>query len=406
MVLHPTDPDVAFIASDNVILRTVNLTATTPTWTAIDTATVTGNVLDLAIAGNRLLAATTTGQVFRSTDALNKTTPTPVWTAANIDRSGVAADLFTVGVAVFVSTGDGVFKTTDVTVSVPTWTEIGGGLPGSNSEAIAGTPDGSTLYAQAGTSIYRSENGGLSWVERGGPVQRTVRDLDGGGGRTFAGSEIGLLRSLDGGLTWSVVPSTAGQEVIALAVAPSAPARVFARLDGDVRRSTDGGTTFAAAVPTAPDDVVALAVDPADADVAWAVGRLRGGVPHRRRRRHVGHDPARPPPGLVPRRGHRDRPAVGRDALGGLPPGDEGFVLASVDDGASWVPQSTGPARRVERRRRRRRRPGGPAPPGGRGRPERRALRERQQRRHVDPGAGHRRGGEPECPRRSSRSTP
>ncbi len=342
VVLHPTDPDVAFIGTDNVILRTVNLTAPTPTWAAIDTATILGNVFDMAIAGNRLLVATSTGQVFRSTDALVKTTPAPVWSAANIDRSGVAADLFTVGVAVFVSTGDGLFKTTDVTVSVPTWTEIGGGLPGSNSEAIAGTPDGSTLYAQAGTSIYRSENGGLSWVDRGGPVQRTVRDLDSGGGRTFAGSEIGMLRSLDGGLTWSVVPSTAGQEVIALAVAPSAPARVFARLDGDVRRSTDGGTTFAAAVPTAPDDVVALAVDPTDADVAWAVG----GFEEVYRTDDGGATWDTIPPALLPDSFRAEDIEIAR-AVGATPSavflsGDEGFVLASVDDGASWVPQSTG----------------------------------------------------------------
>ena len=399
VVLHPDDPDLAFVASDGVIMRTVNLTATTPTWAAIDTATVNGNILDLAIAGNRLLAATSTGQVFRSTDALVKTTPSPVWAGANIDRTGVAADLFAVGSAVFVSTGDGVFKTTDVTVSVPTWSELGGGLPGSGSEAVAGTPDGSTLYAQAGTSIYRSENGGLSWTERGGPVQRTVRDIDSGGGRTFAGSDTGLLRSLDGGLTWSVVPSTAGQEVIALAVAPSAPARVFARLDGDVRRSTDGGLTFAAAVPTAPEDVVALAVDPADPDVAWATGGFEAVF----RTADGGATWTQIPDALLPDSFRAEdieiAPAVGADAVGGLPVRRRGLrarlgrrrrVLGAAVDRAS---------RRVERRRRRGGRPGRPPPSGGRGRPERGALRERQQRRHLDRGAGHRRGGNPGCAR-------
>ncbi len=342
VVLHPTDPDLAFLASDGVIMRTVNLTATTPTWAAIDTATVNGNVLDLTIAGNRLLAATSTGQVFRSTDALVKTTPSPVWAGANIDHTGAAADLFAVGPTVFVSTGEGVFKTTDVTVSVPMWSELGGGLPGSGSEAVAGTPDGSTLYAQAGTSIYRSENGGLSWTERGGPVQRTVRDIDSGGGRTFAGSDTGLLRSLDGGLTWSVVPSTTGQEVIALAVAPSAPARVFARLDGDVRRSTDGGLTFAAAVPTAPEDVVALAVDPADPDVAWATGGFEAVF----RTADGGATWTQIPAALLPDSFRAEdieiAPAAGATPSAVFLSGDEGFVLASVDDGASWVQQSTG----------------------------------------------------------------
>ncbi len=260
----------------------------------------------------------------------------------------------------FVSTFDGVFKTTDVTAGVPSWSELGGGLPGNNSDVIAGTPDGSTLYAQAGASIYRSDNGGLSWIERGGPVQRTVRDLASGGGRTFATSDIGLLRSLDGGLTWSVLPATAGQEVFAVAVAPSTPARVFARIGGDVRRSTDGGATFEAAVPTAPEGVVALAVDPANPDVAWAVGGFEevfrsgdGGATWA---------PIAPAllPELLPRRGHRDRARSGRDVRrrsssparrlrAGL--GRRRRVVGAAVDR---------PAGRLERRRRCRRRPGDP----------------------------------------------
>ncbi len=342
VVLHPTDPDVAFIATDSTILRTVNLTATPPTWAAVDTATVAGNVLDLTIAGNRLLAATTTGQVFRSTDALVKTTPTPSWTAAGIDITGFAADLFAVGSSVFVSTGEGVFRTADVTVGVPTWSELGGGLPGSNSEAVAGTQDGSTLYVQAGSSIYRSENGGLSWVERGGPVQTTVRDLASGAGRTFAASSVGLLRSLDGGLTWTVVPGTEGLAVDAVAVAPTAPQRVFARIDGQVRRSTDGGLTFAGAVPTAPTTALALAVDPSDPDVAWATG----GFEQVFRTADGGATWTQIPDALLPNSFRAEdieiAPAAGATPSAVFLSGGEDFVLASVDDGASWVQQSTG----------------------------------------------------------------
>ncbi len=295
----------------------------------------------MAIAGTRLLVATTTGQVFRSSDALNKATPAPVWSAANIDVVGSASDLFTVGAVVFASTAEGVFKTNDVTEVVPSWSELGGGLPGSGSEAIAGVPDGSVLYAHAGTSLYRSANGGLSWVERGGPVQSTVRDLASGGGRTFATSDVGLLRSLDGGLTWSLMP-TGGTAVSAVAVAPSSPARVFAAIDSVVRRSSNGGTSFEAAVPTAPDDVSALAVDPVNPNVAWAVG----GFEEVFRTGDGGATWAPIAPALLPDSFRADdieiAPPVGATPSVVYLAGEESFVLASVDDGASWVPRSTG----------------------------------------------------------------
>src|SRR5262249_51061243 len=77
----------------------------------------------------------------------------------------------------------------------------------------------------------------------------------------YAGSEAGVLRSTDGGTTWSVVISVAGP---ALAIDPTTPTTVYANAFGSgVFKSTDGGTNWSAintGLPGGP--VLALAVDP------------------------------------------------------------------------------------------------------------------------------------------------
>jgi hypothetical protein len=58
---------------------------------------------------------------------------------------------------------------------------------------------------------------------------------------------VGILRSLDGGLTWNVLPSTAGSEWLytkALAVHPANPNIVVTGTRSRLYRSTDGGDTW------------------------------------------------------------------------------------------------------------------------------------------------------------------
>lgn len=342
VVLHPTNNDVAFIASESVILRTVNLTANPPTWAAIGAAPVSGSIRDLTIAGGRLVASSSNGQVYRSSNALNAATVTPTWTGSGIDLSGSADGLAAVGASGALLAGsDGLFKTVDIATTSPDWVELGGGLPGSAAGAVVVSADGGTIYATAGDSLYRSTNGGISWTERPGIVQGSVRDLASAAGRTFAASDSGLLRSLDGGRSWAVVADVDDVGVAtAVAVSPLLPDRVFASLGDEVRRSVDGGVSFAAAVPTAPDSD-GLAVDPADPDVIWSVGEfetvhrsddggatwqaLTAGIPDSFRASDIEIAPASGP-----------NPSVVYLA------GDESFVLASSNQGLSWAPLATG----------------------------------------------------------------
>jgi hypothetical protein len=342
VLLHPTDPEVGFIASDSAILRTVNLTAPSPTWTSITAAPVSGGINDLAIAGGRLLASSQNGQVYRSTNALNAATVTPTWSATGIDLAGFANGLAAVGATGTLMAGsEGLFKTVDITDVSPTWVELGGGLPGSAATDVAVSADGATIYAAAGDSVYRSTNGGISWSERPGIVQGAVHALAASAGRTFAAGEAGLLRSLDGGSSWALVADAEDVgPARAVAVSPLRPDRVFASLGDGVRRSLDGGSTFAPAVATAPSSA-ALAVDPADPDVVWSVGEfevvhrsddggttwddLTAGIPDSFRASEI-----------------EIAPASGPDPSVVYLAGDESFVLASANQGQSWTPLGTG----------------------------------------------------------------
>lgn len=140
--------------------------------------------------------------------------------------------------------------------------------------------DPRTLYASFSDRIYRSVNGGESWVRLDSPGRLTLvalavhprapRTVYGG----TAGS--GLFKSTDGGQTWALVgPST--NYALALAVDSSPQAVVYAGLvygafdPGGVLRSTDGGATWERRNLGLPGlSAYAIAVDPAASDVLSA----------------------------------------------------------------------------------------------------------------------------------------
>jgi photosystem II stability/assembly factor-like uncharacterized protein len=121
----------------------------------------------------------------------------------------------------------------------------------------------------------------------------TFVNVPGNGGgipepRISQGVVNGVFKSIDGGATWAhssagLPPLVAGdpdsptRSVLALALAPSAPATLYASVNRDlfdarIYKSTNGGGTWTqASSGIAPDaDIRALIVDPADADVVYA----------------------------------------------------------------------------------------------------------------------------------------
>lgn len=137
--------------------------------------------------------------------------------------------------------------------------------------------------------LYRSTDGGVTWDLVVEP------DFDGSSGtwaihfdphnpnRVLAGYNSflsgRLLRSLDGGSTWSDLDLPGDVGVQTLLADPEIPGRWYAGTDDQgVFRSVDGGSTWSPwNKGLAAADVTALALDPSDPQILWA-GTAGGGA--------------------------------------------------------------------------------------------------------------------------------
>jgi photosystem II stability/assembly factor-like uncharacterized protein len=86
--------------------------------------------------------------------------------------------------------------------------------------------------------------------------------------RLFAGTDLGLATTVDGGQTWSLQPGTPAS-LRALVLDPSSPARLVGGSTGGVFTSLDGGAHFSPAISNA---TVAMAMDPSDPRTIYAAG--------------------------------------------------------------------------------------------------------------------------------------
>jgi hypothetical protein len=148
------------------------------------------------------------------------------------------------------SDGDGIWKTTDGGAN---WDPIGNTLPTMRVQSIAVDPSAAfRLVAATPIGIFRSEDYGGSWrrtsMQPGGSrliIHPTISDT------LFLNSPGGIVRSLDGGFTWSNVLSFAGASYGDLNLDPGNSNRLIAA----VRHPTDnaiagfyesknGGTTW------------------------------------------------------------------------------------------------------------------------------------------------------------------
>jgi photosystem II stability/assembly factor-like uncharacterized protein len=187
-----------------------------------------------------------------------------------------------------------VFKTTDAGA---TWGEITNGIVNVAINALAVDPSNGTTVFVGGynpvarsMALYRSTDGGASWILLGWPLTGTDLDrqvmsvgIDPTNTRTlYAGTSGGILKSVNGGDSWSVVaglPTTTFRSVVA---DRGAAGTVYAAGDAGVYKSTNGGGSWAAIqtglpVAGASPRVNLLVPDPADARVLYAVAATAGG---------------------------------------------------------------------------------------------------------------------------------
>jgi photosystem II stability/assembly factor-like uncharacterized protein len=132
-----------------------------------------------------------------------------------------------------------------------TWTVKALTAASGQGRAVAEDPgDQDTLYIGGVTAgrgvLFKTVNGGVSWRDISRGVTGLLADLVTGpaGSRlVYAGTDRGLFRSLDAGLTWK---KTAFFDVNAVAVPSAFPNVIFAGGSLGIYRSDDSGATWSA----------------------------------------------------------------------------------------------------------------------------------------------------------------
>lgn len=206
-----------------------------------------------------------------------------------------------------------------------------------------------TVFAVSRAGLYQTTDGGGRWRRLNRkPLQALVIDPS-SPRRMFAAPQSqvqgGLLRSLDGGLSWQAVVSNLPkqQSVKILAFDPLSPA-LYAGTAGGLFRSADYGRTWARLSLPVPTSVACLAFHPAQAKTLYAGGwgglfrSVDGGATWSAARNL--------PPGADVRglvlAAASPATLVAAVALPSTLSSDQSGVFKSTDGGDLWVPSSRG----------------------------------------------------------------
>ncbi|HEX9941850.1 MAG TPA: hypothetical protein VGG03_07530, partial [Thermoanaerobaculia bacterium] len=236
--------------------------------------------------------------------------------------------------------GGGLFKSLD---AGETWMPASRGLAGASVELVASLAIDparpATLYAGTLLGVYKSTDGGASWLPS---LPLTFPDEFGAlaiDPRTpstlFAGNRSGIYKSTDSGDTW-VLKNTglplSEPSVSALMVDPTQPGLVYAGIGIDgLYRSLDGGETWS----LAREGIVSALAASAQTDTIYA-GTYKGvfkSKDHGESWRSTGRLPKQSVTALI----------IDPQSASTLFAAVFGFgVFRSTDGGASWAPASRG----------------------------------------------------------------
>lgn len=152
-----------------------------------------------------------------------------------------------------------------------TW--VNAGAPATAALRSIAVVDSQTLVA-AGDSgaILRSTNGGASWSTVTAPVTAGFRDLhfvDAANG-WLVGTQGKILRTVNGGQTWTAQTSGLGTSATLLSVSFADGNNGWAAGGTDLLHTTDGGQTWSP--QSTPEDATYRAVQAMSTSVAWLVG--------------------------------------------------------------------------------------------------------------------------------------
>ncbi len=158
------------------------------------------------------------------------------------------------------------------------WTSIGPYGPGGNVRALAIDPQTpSNLYAGTDRGVFKSQDGGISWSPvNNGLTALTVYALaldPSAPGTLYAGTNAGVFRSTNGANAWTAQRAGLGKTIVQALAIDSSNTRVLyaGTATGGIFRSTDGAATWTGSSNGLGNpDVRSLAVDPSASGTIYA----------------------------------------------------------------------------------------------------------------------------------------
>lgn len=272
IAIDPSDPSVVYAGvSSGGVLRSGDGGAS---WTSVTnglgTATVTGLAIDPS-APSVLFAATNSG-VFKSNNSganwAATSAPTVITYCLAIDP--VSPGTVYAGAVTRIP----VSKTADAGL---TWAPRSTGLFAANARSIMRTA-GSAPLVYTGVDVagvFGSPDAGSTWSGSvGGPILTYSIVQDPATPTTlYAGGSSSIFRSTDGGATW--LPRGSGlpvRDVRSVVIDPSAPSTLYVAIDGQgIWKTTNGAATwFPVSTGLGSLNVTALAIDPTVPQVLYA----------------------------------------------------------------------------------------------------------------------------------------
>ena len=237
--------------------------------------------------------------------------------------------------------------------AVITWSQTQGPTGGKINALLVNSQNPSTIYAGTDGGVYSSQDGAVTWqlTSEGLPAGQEITTLamasaspraEGAVAEPYlyAGTVAGVYRSVDGGRTW--LPAKEGlarRLILSLVVDPSDSAVIYAATDGQVFKSTDGGEQWSRSSEGLPPETVwSLAVDPTHAGTVYAgtdssifVSRDGG-----RRWQHADGDPHQAGTNGLPEPLRIQGLAIDAQSSSVLYAATEAGLYRSTDSGVTW----------------------------------------------------------------------
>jgi cysteine-rich repeat protein len=226
------------------------------------------------------------------------------------------------------------------------WSDFSDGIPsGTRVNALAVTPSGDELYAGTGRQAVLKRTllvPGSAWTPAAGGLSSDewVSDLvihPAAPSTLYAATLSGVFKTVDGGTSWVPANGTLPTGGLnRLVIDPGSPATLYAALEvGGVYKTVDGGTTWTPVGGGVPECVSSIAIAPTTPSTLY-VGSSDGRGVYKTTNAGTTWSPVNT--GFV---GTRIR-SLASDPSGTLYAGAGGRVFKSLTAGASWTDASVG----------------------------------------------------------------